>query len=141
MKEYERRYAKKKLGYKYDFIDTKARNLFNSNEVTPSIIKYAHRFNHFGLRDSMINNNMVEAYCLRCDNIETWDHVIKCKETIKLRKEFIEKLLVELLKQRADGVDMNVIIAFYENILRYLEEEEEEEYKTNQNYVGMKELF
>ena len=67
--------------------------------------------------------------------------MIKCKETIELRKEFIEKLLVELIKQTIDNVDVNMIMAFCEDILRYLEEEEEDKYETNQQYIGMKELF
>ena len=66
--------------------------------------------------------------------------MIKCKETIELRKEFIEKLLVELIKQKMDNVDMNMIIVFYEDILRYLEEEEEE-YETNQQYIEISKIF
>ena len=35
-----------------------------------------------------------------------------------------------MLKQKGD-VNMNLIMSFYEDILRYLESEEDEDYKTN----------
>ena len=65
---------------------------------------------------------------------------MKCNETIELRRGFIEKLLLELLRNRRD-VNINEIMSFCEDILRYLENEEDEEYETNQYFVGMKELF
>ena len=58
--------------------------MFLAKEVTPSMIKCVHGYNHYGLRDALINNDMVEAHCLRCNRTETWDHVVKCQETIKL---------------------------------------------------------
>ena len=69
-KRAEQQYAKKKIGYRYEFVDAEARNIFNSRVVTPSMIKCTYRFNQFGLRDLMINKNMVEAYYLRCDSVE-----------------------------------------------------------------------
>ena len=103
-------------------------------------MKCAHGFNHFGLRDSMINDNMVEAYCPRCESVEKWDHVVKCSETIDMRKTFMEKLLVEILKNK-DEVEVNLTMSFGEDILRNLEYDTEEDYETNQQHVGMKELF
>lgn len=138
-KEAEKHCGQKKLEHKHEFVDLKARNAFILNDATPLIIKCAHGFNHFGLRD-FINVNMVEACCLICDSAEMWDHTIKCNETIELRKEFIEQLLIKILKQKGDA-DANLIMSFCEDILRYLENEEEEEYETNQHFAGMKELF
>ena len=46
-----------------------------------------------------------------------WDHVVKCKETINLRKEFKEDILV------------------------YLENDHEDQYKTNLKNIGIIELF
>ena len=94
------------------------------------MIKCAHGFNQFGLRDSMINENMVEVYCPRCDSIETWDHVIRYPEMIAMRKKFMEKLLLEMLKNR-DDVEVNLIMSFCEDILQYLEDDIEDEYETN----------
>ena len=65
--EEELRHAKKKYGYKVDFIDLEARNMFSANKVITSMIKCTNSFNHYGLRHTMINNNMIEANCSRCN--------------------------------------------------------------------------
>ena len=46
-----------------------------------------------------------------------------------------------MLKQKPVEANLNEIMAFCEDILRCLEEETEEEYETNQQFVGMKEAF
>ena len=46
-------------------------NAFRIGKVTTSIIKHAHGCDHCELRDTIINDNMVKATCLRCENIET----------------------------------------------------------------------
>ena len=139
-KNNEKKYGDHKLGYKYNFVDTEARNVFKTQNVTTSMIKCAHGFNHFGLRDSLINNKMAEEYCPRCDMIETWDHVVKCSRTIEKRKKFIQSMLLEMLQNRED-VAVNDIMSMCEDILCYLENGREDEYETNQHYVGMKEVF
>ena len=69
--------AKKKLGCKCNFVDEEARNGFKSNEVTPSIIKYAHGCNHCGLRDLTMNNNIVDTCCLEQRRETMWSNVLK----------------------------------------------------------------
>ena len=137
----ERNHIRRKYGYKEEFIDIEARNAFIGNKVTTSMIKCANGFNHYGLRHAMINGNMVEANCPRCNQVETWDHVIKCRETVALRKEFIQKLVVELVEGKPSNVSIELIMSFVEDILRYIEDENEEDYETNQYLVGMMELF
>ena len=88
----------------------------------------------------MINNNMIEEYCPRCDGVETWDHITQCVETIPIRKQFIEKLLVKLLKHK-NKVNVNEIMSFCEDIMKYLENDDDDKYETNQYLVGIKELF
>ena len=139
-KDAEKKYAKKKLGYKHEFVDYEARNAFKVNEVTPSMIKCAYGFNHYGVREAMFNENMVDDRCPRCEAVETWDHIIKCDKTIAMRKKFMETLLIEMLKNR-DEVEVDEIMSICEDILRYLENDTEEEYETNQYHVGMDELF
>ena len=58
-----------------------------------------------------------------------------------MRKDFIWELVIELVKNKSEEVSVDVIILFVEDILQYLENEEEKEYKTNQHLVGMQELF
>ena len=65
----------------------------------------------------------------------------KVSRNYRAKKKIIELLLTELLKQKPVEVNVNEIMAFCEDILRYLEEETEEEYETNQQFVGMKEVF
>jgi len=45
-----------------------------------------------------------------------------------------------MLKQKGD-INMNLIMSFCKDILRYLESKENEEYKTNQHFIRMKDLF
>ena len=70
-KESEEEYCRNKLGYKYDMVDLEARNAFKVGKVTRSMIKCVYGYNHYGQRDAMINEEMVEAICPRCEMIET----------------------------------------------------------------------
>ena len=45
------------------------------------------------------------------------------------------------MKCKNRKVDSEEILSFAEDILRYLENEENEEYETNQYLIGMKKLF
>ena len=74
--------------------------MFNSKVATPSVIKCVCTFNRFGLRNSIINNNIAEACCPRCESVETWDRAVKCSEAVNMRKKFMEKLLLEMLKKK-----------------------------------------
>ena len=140
-KKVENEYIKKKYGYKNDFIDIEARNAFRVGKVTTSMIKCAHGYNHYGQRDAMINENMVEATCPRCEMIETWEHVVQCRENSRGRKAFAKDLVEKLMKKKPKEVKEEVVMSFVEDIMKYVRNEEEGEYKTNQQYVGMKELF
>ena len=96
-KEKENEYAQKKYKQKYDFIDMEARNTFKVGEVSTAMMKFAHGYNHYGVRDAMVNSNMIEETCPRCDVPETWDYVIKCPSTIPIRRKFVRELVVELV--------------------------------------------
>jgi len=140
-KEREYNYAKEKLGYKVSFVDVWAREAFRSKAVTTSMIKCASGFNHYGLRNELINNKMIGSECPRCSEPETWDHVILCHCTKGLRKQFIVDLLKELFKNREPTVTYEEIFDMVEDILVYLDKEDEENYTTSQHMVGMDQLF
>ena len=106
---------------KLDFINLEARNTFLIKEVTPSVIKCAHGFNHYELRDAMINNKMIGEEYPRCSEVETWDHIIRCKETKHLRKIFIQDLLKEIIKNKPINIEVDEIFSIIEDILRYIE--------------------
>ena len=86
-----------------------------------SIIKCAHGYNHYRLRHAMINNNLVEANCPHCNQVKMWDHMIKCCEIKALRREFIQELVIELVKVKPSDVSIDLIMLFIEDILQYLE--------------------
>ena len=65
----------------------------------------------------------------------------KCSETIEMRREFITELLIDLVQSNCEEVYINTIMAFGEDILRYLENEDNDEYETSQHLIGMKEVF
>jgi len=67
--------------------------------------------------------------------------VVKCIEIKDMRKEFIKELLVALVKAKPEDISVDLIMSFLEDILRYLDNEEDKDYKMNQQFVGMKELF
>ena len=46
--------VRKKFKCTIEFINVKARNGFNSKNATLSAFKYAHRFNHYRIRDAMM---------------------------------------------------------------------------------------
>ena len=63
--------------------------------------------------------------------------MIKCQNTIELRREFIKEIVIELVRNKPKDVHIEEIMSFVEDILRYLENEEDEEYEMNQQYLGM----
>ena len=62
-REIEEAYVKEKIGYNAEYVDVEARNVFPMKKVTTSIIKYANRYNYYGLRDVIINKNMINSEC------------------------------------------------------------------------------
>jgi len=70
-REEEKKQAQKKLGYKTDFIDLEARDSFKAHNIIISTIKCAHSYNYYGLRYVIINDNLIEVYYLRCNQVET----------------------------------------------------------------------
>ena len=53
---------------------------------------------------------------------------MQCKETKSLRREFVKNLLIDMLKERPEEVDRMDIFDMIEDILKYLDEEEEEDF-------------
>ena len=140
-KEDEYDYAKTKLGYRYDMVDIEARNAFKVGRVTTAMLKCVYGYNHYGQRDAIINENMVEEICPRCEMRETWEHVIQCSENKKGRPMFVKDLIETLMKSKPKEVAEDDIISFVEDIMKYVRNDDECDYQTNQQYVGMKELF
>ena len=137
----ELKYIKREFGSNADFIDSYARNAFMSKQVTSSIIKCANAYNHYGVRNEIINKRMIGSECPRCSSSETWDHVIRCDETKHFCQQFIIDLVNDLMKEKPEQCPYNDLFDLTEDILIYLENGEEEEYTTNQQMIGMRYLF
>jgi len=71
MRESEREYIKKKYSSKLDFIDLEARNAFSTKKFTLLFIKCVYRYNHYGIRNIIINNSMVGNDYPRCSKVKT----------------------------------------------------------------------
>ena len=65
----ESNYAVMKFKEKVEFMDLEAK-CFLSNKITTSMIKCIHRYNHYGVRDSLINSNRVASEYLHCNEEE-----------------------------------------------------------------------
>ena len=61
--EAEYNYAKKKFGYQADFIDADAIASFTTKMTMTSITKCANAFNHYGVRNELINRQLVRSEC------------------------------------------------------------------------------
>ena len=66
VKETEKKCGEHKLGCEYDFVDKDTQNAFNLKNDTAFIMKCSYGHNYFELRNSMINNSMLEAHFTRC---------------------------------------------------------------------------
>ena len=116
---------------KLDFINLETWNAFPIKEVTLSVVKCAYRFNHYGVRDAMINNKIIGEEYPRCSKVEAWDHIIKYKEIKYLRKTFVKDLLKEMIKNKPLYIEVDEIFSIIEDILWYIEQDDEDKYKTN----------
>ena len=87
-----------KFKHNIGIIDLGARDAFKTKGVALSIIKCAHDFNQHRVRDVMINNKLTSVECLRCNEVETWDHVITCELVRPIERDFIRSVTKELLQ-------------------------------------------
>ena len=77
-------YTQRKFGFKADFIDFKARNVFSTKIATTLIIKCTNTFNPDSARNVINNKQNIGSECARHNNSEIWDHVVRCRETKRL---------------------------------------------------------
>ena len=60
------------------------------------------------------------------------DYIIKCHSILQMRRKLVKELVTELVQKKPRDVSIDIIMSFIEDILRYLDNEEEEDYETNQ---------
>ena len=110
----EENHAKEKFGHETEFVDAKARIAFKTIKMTTLITKRAHGHNHHGERDALMKKEITNQECPRCNEIESQDHVIKCKNTRHMRVEHMEDLNISLMKCKKKKVDEKEILLFVE---------------------------
>jgi len=137
----ENEYRIRKLKHLSDWVDGDAREAVPLNKISTSILKCVAGYNHYGLRNALINNNQTEESCPRCNEVETWEHVVKCDNTVRFRKDFITDMTLEILAIDQNQVSVDEIFSMCEDILNFLESGDHEDYETNQHMIGMAELF
>ena len=105
------------------------------------MIKFAHGCNHYDDRETLINKDATKQECTKFNETESWDHVIKCKHTRKMRVEHAKELTISFLQCKTGKQTQKKFCFFIEDILRHLENEKIEDQVTNQHLIVMKELF
>ena len=74
----ESNYVVMKFKEKVKFIELEAR-CFPSNKITISMTKCIHGYNHYRVRDILINGNRVTSKCPWYNEEEIWEYVVQCK--------------------------------------------------------------
>jgi len=121
--------------------DIEARNAFETRSVNIAMIKCSYGFNLYGLRVALLNSSTIEHKYLRCSSDEMWEYVTKFPEIRVLRINFAKDLIRELESKRTEEVRSEEILSLVKDILRYFDNEEEDEHETNQSMLGVKEMF
>ena len=91
-------YVKEKFKYNTGFVDVGARNLFKSKDITASVIKYAYGYNHYSIRDTIINGKSLGSEYLRYNEPETWKYVVRYQKVRSIQREFIKKTAQDLFR-------------------------------------------
>ena len=122
---------KKKYKYNAEFIDIKARNIFSNKSITASMITCSYRYNHYDVRNAMINQNLIDSECPQCNKLEIWDYIIKYPITKELQQEFIKKIAKEMIKKNKGKINVEEILDMLEDIANYLQNGDPDEYEMN----------
>ena len=93
----------------------------------------------YGTRDELINNDKLYEYCPRCNQVESWEHVVRCSALKDKNENFIKKLYLKLKKKNKSGDDEEKIRTILQDILNYLRQNNQ--YQTNQRQIGFQNLF
>ena len=74
---------------------------------------------------------MVGIECSRYSKVETQEHIVKFRETKYFRKEYVKELMKKMIKEEPKNINVKEIFEMIEDILRYLENNESNNYETN----------
>ena len=87
----------------------------------------------------MMNNDLTEKEYLRCNAIETWNHVIRCPMVREMQKDFTTETAEQLFKKNWDKISEDEILEMLEDIVTFFdvrkEDNNEVEFKTSQQCI------
>ena len=115
----EHEYLQTKFPDKIHFIDKEARHVFHQGSSL-SLLKCAYGLNHYAMREALINQDVYNCYCPRCDQLETWEHVIKCSKAINLKNAYINELRKKLKSQDKNNLEGGKIARILTDIYNYI---------------------
>jgi hypothetical protein len=121
-------------------VDLEARNTFHE-QVGVGTLKCITGFNHYGGRDDKINSELVRNKCPRYRQEESWEYVILYEGIKELKEKYLEKLSNNIKKiKNIEHLD-KPIEWMLQDIEQYLNKDKENEGKTTQSIIGIKNLF
>ena len=121
-----------------NLVNLNARKQFHG--ATRSAVKCMIGFNHYATRHKKLNVNLPSNKCPRCNEIETWSHVIQC-EALRVKNEaFVDEIHKEL-KKKCNTEDQNSIVSMIKNDLETYLLKEPNEFRTHQTEIGWKQVF
>ena len=98
--------AFRKYKSKIEILDLVSRAIVCTEVMNGVIMSYC-GFNHYAIRDYMINRSAIIDKCTMCLETETWKHVIICEKTEDIRIDYILDLKKELIKIESYYKDCN----------------------------------
>ena len=140
MKE-ERRYLQDKFLGKDNLADATARIDLKGIQLVPSAIKCHHSMNDYKERYGKIDNLKCKAEFPRCSEKEAREHIIQCEKTMHLKIKLTVGIRKELKRAQPEGTSNEAVRDIAINMQKYLRGEEDAEYETSQEGLGMKQLF
>ena len=123
--------VEEKFGEYSEWIDLEARNCFTGG-VGVGTIKSAAGFNHYSVRNKLINAGLVGNRCPRCNEIEDWSHVVQCSSIDHLKEAYLIDMKQALRKIKCSPREEELIEMIIQDARQYLFQEQQEFVTTQQ---------
>ena len=135
----EKAIIENKIGEKEAWVDIDARNYFHGG-VGISTIKCVAGYNHHGCRNSKVNKGMTSNRCPHYDEVEGWEHVIRCEGINQMKEAYLIDLEEGTKKIKGADNEWETIRHVLDNIRKYVCNSDED-LVTIQQIIGMDLIF
>ena len=116
----EYKYARNIVGSGFNDIDFNTRNSFYAG-IPLLIIKCIAKFNHYNIRNQMINKGLLSSEYPQYFEREDWGHIIQCKAISQDKRELIKRLHRKIMKAKTNVDTEQEILAMLNDIVQYLQ--------------------